>query len=151
MAVSGIVSEQEVNTSVEQRIIIKFLSREGVKPAEILRRLTAQFAEKTLSRTQVYDWHKKFSDGRESVQNETHARRPRTSTSETNILAIREMIEEDRSFTVWEIAAHVRISYGSAQSIISDDLGYRKVSAKWVPRLLTEDQKANRLAVCERL
>ncbi|KYN13981.1 hypothetical protein ALC57_13811 [Trachymyrmex cornetzi] len=87
------MSEQEVHTSVEQRIIIEFLLREGVKPAEILRRLTVQFAEKTLSRTQVYDWHKKFSDSRESVQNETHARRPRTSTSDTNILAIREMIE----------------------------------------------------------
>ncbi|KYN27549.1 hypothetical protein ALC57_03061 [Trachymyrmex cornetzi] len=71
------MSEQEVHTSVEQRIIIKFLSREGVKPAEILHRLTAQFAEKTLSRTQVYDWHKKFSDGQESMQNETHTRRPR--------------------------------------------------------------------------
>ena len=37
------------------------------------------------------------------------------------------------------------------QSIVSDDLGYRKVSARWVPRLSTENQKANRLAVCERL
>ncbi|EFN73358.1 Histone-lysine N-methyltransferase SETMAR, partial [Camponotus floridanus] len=35
--------------------------------------------------------------------------------------------------------------------IISDDLEYRKVSARWVPHLLTEDQKANRFAVCERL
>ncbi|EFN72340.1 Putative uncharacterized protein FLJ37770, partial [Camponotus floridanus] len=75
---------------------IKFLSREGVKPVEILRRLTKQFAEKTLSRTQVYDWHKKFFNGRKSVQNKTYARRPRTSISETNIVAIREMIEEDR-------------------------------------------------------
>ena len=52
--------EQEMHTSVEQRIVIKFLAWEGVKFAEILRRLTAQFAEKTLSRTQVYDWQKKF-------------------------------------------------------------------------------------------
>ena len=54
------MSEQEMRTCVEQRIIIKFLSREGVELAEILRRLTAQFAEKTISRTQVYDRHKYF-------------------------------------------------------------------------------------------
>ena len=105
----------------EQRVIIKFLSWEGVvKPVEILRRLTAWFADKTFSRIQVYEWHKKKSDTRESVQNEIRACSPRTSTSETNILATREMIE-------WKIAAHVGISYG----IISDDLGYRKMSARW--------------------
>lgn len=43
------------------------------------------------------------------------------------------------------------ISYGSAQSIISDDLVYRKVCTRWVSRLLTEENKANRFAVCERL
>ena len=123
------MSEQDVHPSIAQRIIIKFLSLEGVKPAEILRRLTAQFAEKTLSRTQVYDWHKKFSDGRQSVENETHARRPRTSINEANIRAIREMIKGDRRLIIREISTHVGISYGSTQSIISDDLGYRKLSA----------------------
>ena len=38
----------------------------------------------------------------------------------------------------------------SAQWIISDDLGYRNVSTRWVPRFLTEDKKAN-LVVCEKL
>ena len=55
MAVSSIVSEQELHKSAEQCVIITVLSREDVEPAEILRRLTAQFVEKTLSRTQVYD------------------------------------------------------------------------------------------------
>ena len=31
-----------------------------------------------------------------------HARRPRTSTNETNILTIRDMIERDRRLTMWE-------------------------------------------------
>ena len=49
----------------------------------------------------------------ELVQNETRARLPRTSTSETNIFAIHEVIEGDHRLIIWEIA-------GSAQSIISD-------------------------------
>ena len=105
-----------MHASVEQRIVIKFLSLEGVKSVEILRQLTAQFAEKTLSTTQVYDWHKKFSDGRKSVQNKTCAQRPRTSTGEINIFAIRKMTKGDR-LTKWKIAAHVGISYGSAQRL----------------------------------
>ena len=58
------------------------------------------------------------------------------------------MIEGDRRLKICELTAHVGISYGSVQSIISDDLGYRKCR---VPRLLMEDQKANRLVACERL
>jgi hypothetical protein len=73
------MSEHEVHVSVVQRIIIKFLSWEGVKPAEILRRLTEQFKEETLSRAQVFAWHKQFVEGREHVENEGHDRRPRTS------------------------------------------------------------------------
>ena len=49
-----------VHTSVDQCIIIKYLSREGVKLAEMLCRLTAQFAGKTLPMAEVYDWHKQF-------------------------------------------------------------------------------------------
>jgi hypothetical protein len=76
------MSEREVPVSVGQRIIIKFLSREGVKPAEILRRLTEQFKEEALSRARLFAWHKQFVEGREHVENEGHARRPRTSVTE---------------------------------------------------------------------
>jgi hypothetical protein len=54
------MSEQEVPVSVAQCIIIKFLSREDVKPAQILRRLTEQFKEETLSRARVFAWHRQF-------------------------------------------------------------------------------------------
>ena len=83
------------------------------------------------------------------MQNEIRARRLWASSSNTNILAVREVIEGDHHITMWKIDAHVGISYASARSIISDDLGHRKVSARWVPRLSTEDQKANHLAACE--
>jgi hypothetical protein len=84
---------------------------------------------------------KTTSDDRKSVQSETHASRSRTSTSETSyILAIREMIEGDRRLTVWEIATTSGYRRGVPK-------GYRKVSARWIRNLSTEDQKANRLVV----
>jgi hypothetical protein len=75
------MSEQAVHASVAQRIIIKFLSGEGVKPAQIFRRFTEQFKEETLSRARVFAWHKHFVEGREHVENEGHDRRPRTSVT----------------------------------------------------------------------
>ena len=41
------MSEQQVHPSIAQRII-KFLTREGFKPAEILQRSTVQFEAETL-------------------------------------------------------------------------------------------------------
>jgi len=51
------MSEQEVPSAVAKRIILKFLPNENTKPAEILRRLTAQFDVQMISRTQLYDWN----------------------------------------------------------------------------------------------
>jgi len=61
--VSGAMSEREVPTAIAQRIIVKFLTNEGVKPSEILTRLRAQFGDMTSS-TQVCDWASKFKGGR---------------------------------------------------------------------------------------
>lgn len=58
--------------TVAQRIIIQFLANEGVKPTEILTRLQAQFGDGTMSRTQVFDWAKKFRSGRNAVENESY-------------------------------------------------------------------------------
>ena len=105
------MSEQEVPPAVAQRIIIKFLTNEGVKPSEILTRLTAQFGETTLSRTQVFDWAQKFKEGQEAVQNESHQKRPRTSVTDENIRAIRDLIESDRRLTIDKIARMVHVSH----------------------------------------
>jgi histone-lysine N-methyltransferase SETMAR len=51
---------------------------------------------------------------------------------------------------VAEIAGEIGISYGSTFAIITDELGFMKVCARWVPRLLTSEQKLNRLQVCQR-
>ncbi|XP_056636775.1 protein GVQW3-like [Diorhabda sublineata] len=110
------MSEQEVPPSIAQRIVIKFLAAEGVKPAEILRRLTAQFGEKTLSRARVFAWHKQFVEGRERVENESHDRTPRTSITAGNIDSVRQLVEGDRRLTT--------------SDILSEELGYRKVCAR---------------------
>jgi hypothetical protein len=50
------MSEAKVHVSVEQCILIKFLTKEGCKPSEICSRLKKQYGEKTLSNVSVYKW-----------------------------------------------------------------------------------------------
>jgi hypothetical protein len=58
------MSEQVGPSAIAQHIIVKFLTLENMKPAEILVRLRAQFGDETLSRTQVYDWSMSFKEAK---------------------------------------------------------------------------------------
>lgn len=50
-----ITMSELVPLAVVQYMIVKFLTNENVKPADILGILTAQLCDETLSRTQVYN------------------------------------------------------------------------------------------------
>jgi hypothetical protein len=95
---------QAIPSSVAQRIIIKFLTKEGVIPSEIFTRLQAQFGDECLSQPGVFSWAKSFREGRDRVENEPHARRPRTSVNPDNVLKIAELIWANRRITVLELS-----------------------------------------------
>jgi hypothetical protein len=93
------MAEQEVPSSVAQRIIVKFLTKEGVIRNEIFTRLQAQFGDECLSQPRVFNWAKSFR-GRNHAENEPHARRPRTSVNPDNVLKIGELIRANHRITV---------------------------------------------------
>ena len=50
-----------------------------------------------------------------------------------------------------EMASLLNMSFGSVQNIVHDELRYRKVSARWVPRQLTQELKDRRVDACQEL
>jgi hypothetical protein len=90
------MSEVKVYVSVEQHVIIKFLKKEGCKPSEICSRLKRQYAEKTLSNVSAYKWSSGFKKRRETVENEPHERRPKTSITGENRDHVDALIWENR-------------------------------------------------------
>jgi hypothetical protein len=63
------MSEQVAPSAVTKRIILTFLTKENVKPADILMRLRAELIDEAVSRIQVYDWRKSFKESRKQVEN----------------------------------------------------------------------------------
>lgn len=51
------------------------------------------------------------------------------------------LIQEDRCFIVERVAEELQVSVGTVHNIISQKLKYRKTSARWVPRELTDHPK----------
>ena len=60
------------------------------------------------------------------------------------------MVLADRKLKLREIAATLMISEGSVFLVLHESLGMRKLFSKWVPRLLTPDQKQQRVEDSER-
>ena len=56
---------------------------------------------------------------------------------------------QDRRITVRELANEVGVSNGSVHTILTADLGLRRVFAKFVPKLLTVEQKQLRLEIAQ--
>ena len=113
--------------------------------------LTVAYGEATLDRSNVYRWYKMFSEGREDVNDEERAGRPSTSTTDENIDEVKKIVLANRRITVREVAEDLNISIGSCHSIFTNDLGMRRVAAKFVPKLLNFDQEQHRINIAKEL
>ncbi|GFY13981.1 mariner Mos1 transposase [Trichonephila clavipes] len=115
----------------------------GTKPYEMMK---TAFGDEAMSRARVFEWYRPFKEGRQSVNSDPRCGRPSTSRNEDKIAQVKAVVRSDRRLTVREIAQKCHISVGSCDEILRNDLNMRRVSAKFVPRLLTEDQQFQRLA-----
>ena len=93
----------------------------------------------------VRRWVKHFKDGNTSIQDEPRKGRPRTASTERNKERVDEIIQDDRRVTVDTTVRTLGLGHSAAQEMI-ESLGYRKVCARWVLHLLTEDHKGQRKA-----
>ena len=64
---------------------------------------------------------------------------------------IRKIARNNRRLTVRERADDCRISVGSCDEILTEDLHMKRVCAKFVPRLLTDDQREQRQIIASDL
>ena len=94
-----------------------------------------------------FRWVKAFKAGKFSVVDDTRPGRPKTSVIKANIAAVKIVVEQDARSSVKDIASCT----GSVQTILKKRLDLRKVCARWVPHLLTEEQKTQRLKYAREL
>ncbi len=121
---------------------------QGKSQAETFRLLKEVYGEDSLSIMMCRCWFLCAKEGDKSGKDADHPGRKPTARTLSNVHAVQAVLDTDRRATVRQIAAEVHISRGSIHQILRDDLSMKKKAPKFIPRLLTEDQKRIRVDMC---
>ena len=89
-----------------------------------------------MSRTQVYTWFTRFKNGRDDLNDDPRPGRPEASNRAELVEKVREIIAIDANFTVRMLAEQLNSSYCTIYKTLTEDLGKRKVCARFVPHQL---------------
>ena len=57
------------------------------------------------------------------------------------------IIRENRGISLQVLATELDVSVGSTHTIVTEVLKYHKLCARWVPRILTDEHKMNRVQI----
>ena len=124
----------------EQRVAIKFCFKRGNTASESYQMITEAYGQEALSQTTVFEWFSRFKAGGDNVKDLPRSGRPNSSTTPLHVQAVEQIILQDRRVSLKHVAEEVGISFGSAQHIVTEILEYRKVCARWVPKILTSSK-----------
>lgn len=130
---------------IEYRAVIKFLTRQGKSVATIMNEMSLVYGDSCPRKTMVYKWHSLFKQGRESLEDDPRPGRSIEVTTPALIQKVEKIVLEDARLKKKQLAEMVGVSDTTIFKILHDHLGMSKVSARWVPRMLTPPQKQQRV------
>ena len=103
--------------------------------------LQTAFGASCMNRASVFEWHKRFKEGRESVRDDERCGRSKEVRTPELIGQIKNFMDKDCRVSIETINAQFDVSMGTVHTIICEELKMRKICVKFVPRVLREDQK----------
>jgi len=83
------------------------------------------------------------------VKNDKNAGRPKSTRTEVNIAAVADVVKNDRRIASRMIAESLNVPKFVVIRILEEDLGKRKLCARFVPHSLTPEQREVRITSCQ--
>ena len=130
--------------TLEKWYAIKFCFKLGKNATETYGMLQTAFGASCMNWASVFGWHKRFREDRESVRDDEKCGRSKEVRTPELIGQIKNFMDEDHCVSIETIRTQFDVSVGTVHTIIREELKMRKICAKFVPRVLREDQKERR-------
>ena len=135
----------------EQRVYCKIRAQLGFPPTEIHADLQKVYGNGALKYATYCKLVCRFNDGQESIENDPRVGRPVSVFTEKIVATVITLIEENPRYTVQEIEQLSGIHSSSVLKILRERLGLRKICARWVPHLLTDEQKQSQVRLASQV
>ena len=130
---------------------IKFCFKAGKSAVETIELINKAYGSAAMCRANVYRWYARFQDGREDVKDDARSGRPSTARSDENVESVSHLLTEDRHTTLQMIVDHLSIGKETVHQVVTEDLGKRKICARFVSHALTTEQKQEHIVYCQDL
>ena len=101
------------------------------------RMLQTAFRPSCMNRASVFEWHKRFKEGRKPVRDDERCGRSKQVRTPELIGQIKDFMDKDRRVSIETISVQFDVSMGTVHTIIREELKMRKICAKFVPRVLS--------------
>jgi histone-lysine N-methyltransferase SETMAR len=124
------------------------LTRSGKSATEIKTTVDATYGDKALGLTSIYYIIKRVKAGK-TIDDHWHLSAKKTKRTADIVAAVAANVKEDRRVNCRDLAFAHGVSNGMMHNILQNDLGLVKNSARWVPKLLSKDQKQERVRTCK--
>ena len=103
--------------------------------------LQTAFRPSCMNRASVFERHKRVEEGRESVSDDERCGRSKKVRIPELNGHIKNFMDKDHRVSIETISAQFDVSVGTVHTIIHEELKMWKICAKFIPRVLREDQK----------
>ena len=103
------------------------------------------FGVDCLSRSCINDWFKRFQEGGKALEDDERSGLPRNVVNEENEEIVREFIRKEPKSSLKYMESELGISAASTYRIVTENLGYIKVCAKFVAHTLKPHEKDLRI------
>ena len=113
--------------------------------------VNAAYGDQALSHSNVFRWYGRFRVGREDIEDDTSGGRPTECRNDNNVLAISQLLLQNRHLSLRMLADEVNIGKDTVKKIVVEDSRKPEICSRFVPHSLTPENKDRRIAACRDL
>ena len=110
----------------EQRTIIKLCATLGKSPVDTMKMPSKATGKPLVCRSPGYKWHRRFSDGKKSTEDDSRPCRPGLINADL-VDSVRDMIKEDRRVSIREPSDQISVGKTTVVVILEETLEINKM------------------------
>lgn len=128
------------------RKLIYFFWKRGLSPNDISKEINSTLGSQTTNERTCRRWVSQFKEGDFSTSDKDRSGRPPIAFERQ----IQELLDSNKYATSRNIAGELNVSHQTVLNHLKS-MGKRYLSNRWIPHVLNEEQKSNRMRICNEL